>query len=179
MGAVSLTSPLVTRAVVSPRVGSPAVRSPTVRRVSPIAPTPSPGIGSPLIRRLTSPTATVPKSPTVASPGIARVGSPKMPWEEWFVSYRSEPTPHKGFEGVYLGLPDVARPGPVTIKGLQRMTVGPAPARRVRPKVARGKVVRVSQPKQSRENYTSAPVVRTVAQPTFGKCIYHIYICII
>jgi hypothetical protein len=67
----------------------------------------------------------------------------RYPWEEWFISYRSEPTPHKGFEGVYLGLPDVARPGPVTIRNLQRFTRGPAPARTVRPKVTRGKPVRL------------------------------------
>ncbi|MCK9347305.1 MAG: hypothetical protein M0P40_09470, partial [Bacteroidales bacterium] len=69
----------------------------------------------------------------------------RYPWEEWFISYRSEPTPHKGFEGVYLGLPDVARPGPVTIKGLQRVTVGPAPARTVRPTIKRGKPLRIGK----------------------------------
>ncbi len=69
----------------------------------------------------------------------------RYPWEEWFISYRSEPTPHKGFEGVYLGLPDVARPGPVTIRNLQRFTRGPAPARTVRPKVTRGKPLRIGR----------------------------------
>ena len=148
---------------------SPTVASPGIARVG------SPLVGSPDIARVGSP---IVASPTVGSPGIITGGSPtirrlprpgddekkrrRTPWEEWFVSYRSEPTPHKGYEGVYLGLPDVARSGPVTIKGLQRMTVGPAPARRVRPKVARGKVVRVSQPKQSRGKII--PVLRSFVQ---------------
>jgi len=81
---------------------------------------------------------------------------------------------------VYLGLPDVARPGPVTIKGLQRVTVGPAPVRTVRPKVARGKAVQVSRPKRDRgKNHTGAPVVRAVAHATLEMYIYNIYICII
>ena len=143
--------------------------SSTVARVSPIVATPSPGIGSPLIRRVTSPTVTVPKSPTVTSPAVTRisptVASPdigigsliihrprrvpgdddekkrkRYPWEEWFISYRSEPTPHAGLESAYLRMPDVARPGTVSIKRLQRITSGPAPARTVTPIVKRGRV---------------------------------------
>ena len=138
-------------------------------RVSPIVATPSPGIGSPLIRRVTSPTVTVPKSPTVTSPAVTRIsptvaspdigiGSPiihrprrvpgdddekkryRYPWEEWFISYRSEPTPHAGLEGAYLRTPDVARVGTVSVRKLQRITSGPAPARVTVPKITRGRV---------------------------------------
>jgi hypothetical protein len=154
-------SPTITRVsptVVSPDIGigSPTVTSPDVGIGSPTVVSPDIGIGSPTV---TSPDVGI-GSLTVVSPDIG-IGSliidrprrvpgdddekkrKRYPWEEWFISYRSEPTPHKGFEGVYLGLPDVARPGPVTIRNLQRFTRGPAPARTVRPKVTRGKPVRL------------------------------------
>src|SRR5690606_41352407 len=121
----------------SPTVTIPAIRNPVPMIGSPIITVESPTVTSPAIRspvvKIGSPIITV-DSPTVTSPDIrspvVKIGSPivtvdddadkrhRYPWEEWFISYRSEPTPHKGFEGVYLGLPDVARPGPVTIRNL-------------------------------------------------------------
>ena len=166
---VRAVSPVVSR--VSPTVASPTMSpgiSPVVTVGSPTVA--SPGIRSPIVKigshavTVGSPTVTSPgiRSPTIRSPIVRGPTPPQLPrprrmpdadadkrhrypWDEWFISYRDAPTPHKGFEGVYLGLPDVARPGPVTIKGLQRVTVGPAPARTVRPTIKRGKPLRIGK----------------------------------
>lgn len=142
-------SPIIT--VDSPTVTSPGIRSPVVKIGSPIVTVGSPTVTSPGIR------SPIVRSPIVRGPTPPRLPRPRRlpdddtdkrrhyPWEEWIISYRSEPTPHKGFEGVYLGLPDVTRPGPVVIKGLQRVTVGPAPARTVRPTIKRGKPLRIGK----------------------------------
>lgn len=140
-------SPII--AVDSPTVTSPGIRSPVVKIGSPIVTVDSPTVTSPDIRSpiVRSPIIRVPTPPRLLRPRRLPDDDAdkrhRYPWEEWFISYRSEPTPHKGFEGVYLGLPDVARPGAVTIRNLQRFTRGPAPARTVRPKVTRGKPVRL------------------------------------
>ena len=142
-------SPLIRR-VTSPTVTvpkSPTVASPGIARVG------SPLVGSPDIARVGSP---IVASPTVGSPGIITGGSPtirrlprpgddekkrrRTPWEEGLISYRSEPTPHAGLESAYLRTPDVARPGTVSIKRLQRIVSGPAPARVTVPKITRGRV---------------------------------------
>jgi len=142
-------SPIIT--VDSPTVTSPGIRSPVVKIGSPIVTVGSPTVTSPDIRSpiIRSPIIRVPTPPRLLRPRRLPDDDAdkrhRYPWEEWFIHYRSEPTPHKGFEGVYLGLPDVARPGPVVIKGLQRVTVGPAPARTVRPTIKRGKPLRIGK----------------------------------
>lgn len=98
-------------------------------------------IDTPIIQ---PPIIPIPQPPHIIPPGKPDDKERKRyPWEEWFISYRDAPTPHKGLEGAYLGLPDIARPGPVTIKNIQRITRGPAPAKIVTPKITRGKPVRL------------------------------------
>ncbi len=98
-------------------------------------------IDTPIIQ---PPIIPIPQPPHIIPPGKPDDKERKRyPWEEWFISYRDAPTPHKGLEGAYLGLPDIARPGPVTIKNIQRITWGPAPAKIVTPKITRGKPARL------------------------------------
>ena len=99
-------------------------------------------IDTPIIQ---PPIIPIPQPPHIIPPGKPDDKERKRyPWEEWFISYRDAPTPHKGLEGAYLGLPDIARPGPVTIKNIQRITWGPAPAKIVTPKITRGKPLRIA-----------------------------------
>ena len=64
---------------------------------------------------------------------------PRLPWEEWYVHYREAPVPAAGLEGAYLSLPDAAPVPGKLIKNVERITIGPAPARTVKPVLVRGK----------------------------------------
>lgn len=53
----------------------------------------------------------------------------RSPWDEWMLHYADAPTGHKGLEGAYLRMPDIKRRGPISIKGIQKITIGKPPKR--------------------------------------------------
>ncbi len=153
-------SPIVSRKV-SPITVSPVVESPTIKPPTPTSPTiksptPIPPVRvSPTVKSPTpvspSPVSTPPKSPTVIRPPTLRPVTRRPPkrgeeekkrgksiWDEWLIHYADAPTPHAGLRSAYLRMPDTLRRGPIMIKNMQRMTIGKAPFRKIKPIVSKG-----------------------------------------